>query len=317
MHLSPSPRAGSQKRLRESKLDPKARAAILGEKSLPGKSVFDYLSSSARDRLAIASGKSNLPPGRGEVPAEYVSSPEEKLKALWDQVTKVDRDTAAAAIARGSSGPYADDDGKRNRYQAYLEHGANPDRPLPAKPTHMTDDDYLREMNEFFNCARIFKPMTGFMASRFTTAKTTQPATVDNSKAGDLVTHAEPKLSDPAEEAAKIGMYGRLTRSVRDFYPTRLLCKRFNVKPPAHSEPDGNTDSSNFSGSAASAQEPNTLLLTIGSAMGRMTTQQSVGKEIKPVLTKVDPEKNDAVEASTASADLLKAVFGDSDEEED
>lgn len=302
---------------KESKLDPKARAAILGEKALPGKSVFDYLSSSARDKLATASGKGNLPPGLGEVPAEYALSLEEKLKALWDQVPKVDRDTAVAAIARGSSGPYADDDGKRNRYRAYLEHGANPDRPLPAKPTRMTDDDYLREMNEFFNCARIFKPMTGFMASRFTTAKTTQPATIDNSKARELVTHPEPKLSDPAEDAARIGMYGRLTRSVRDFYPTRLLCKRFNVKPPAHSQPDGNTDSSNSSGTADAAQETNTLLLTLGSATEHMTTQQSTGEEMKPVPAKVDPEKNDAVEASTASADLLKAVFGDSDEDED
>ena len=36
--------------------DAKSRAALLGEKSLPGKSVFDYITSSARDRLATASG---------------------------------------------------------------------------------------------------------------------------------------------------------------------------------------------------------------------------------------------------------------------
>lgn len=296
-----------------STLDPKARAAILGEQALPGKSVFDFLSSAARDKLASGSGKTNLPPGLGEVPAEYALSAEEKTKALWDQVPKIDKDTAVAAIARGSSGPYADDEGKRNRYRAYLEHGANQDRPLPAKPAGATDDDYLREMNEFYNCARIFKPMTGFMASRFTTAKKTQPATADG-KTEDLVSRPEPKLADPAEEAANVGMYGRLTRSVRDFYPTRLLCKRFNVRPPAHSQPDHDTDAS------SAPTGGSTLLLTAGAATERSSiptdTAQRTHVPVQPEPAKINPEKNDAVEASAASQDLLQAVFGDSDEED-
>ncbi|KAH8709410.1 WHI2-like protein P4H10.16c [Beauveria bassiana] len=186
-----------------STLDPRSRAAILGEKALPGKSVFDFISAAARDQLVTASGKANLPPGLGEVPAEYALSQEEKLKALWEQVPKVDKDTAIAAISRGSSGPYADDERKRNRYRAYLEHGANQDRPLPAKAVGLSDDDYLREMTEFYNCARIFKPMTGFMASRFTTAKT-QPGTADDSKTSDVVLQPEPKVTDAAEDAAKV-----------------------------------------------------------------------------------------------------------------
>ncbi|RYC54481.1 hypothetical protein CHU98_g11730, partial [Xylaria longipes] len=44
-----------------SKLDPKSRAALLGEAQLPGKSVFDFLSPEARERLASATGKANLP----------------------------------------------------------------------------------------------------------------------------------------------------------------------------------------------------------------------------------------------------------------
>ncbi|KAJ8116240.1 hypothetical protein ONZ43_g4482 [Nemania bipapillata] len=49
-----------------SKLDPKSRAALLGEAQLPGKSVFDFLSPEARERLASATGKTNLPPALGE-----------------------------------------------------------------------------------------------------------------------------------------------------------------------------------------------------------------------------------------------------------
>ncbi|OAA62938.1 hypothetical protein ISF_04814 [Cordyceps fumosorosea ARSEF 2679] len=307
---------------RESMLDPKSRAAILGEKALPGKSVFDFISAAARDQLAAASGKINLPPGLGEVPAEYALSVEEKLKALWEQVPKVDKETAIAAISRGVSGPYADDERKRNRYRAYLEHGANQDRPLPAKPEGYADDDYLREMTEFYNCARIFKPMTGFMASRFTTAKS-QPGAADT-KGSDVVSQPEPGVTDPAEEAANLGMYGKLTRSVRDFYPSRLLCKRFNVRPPAHSQPDHDDASSRAAaatGGAGVAHEPSKLLLLTsggaGVAPGQNSDTDIPPVQVNPEPVKINPEKNEAVEASAASQDLLKAVFGDSDDDED
>lgn len=312
-----------------STLDPKSRAAILGEKALPGKSVFDFLSSSARDKLATASGRANLPPGLGEVPAEYALSQEEKLKALWDQVPKVDKDTAVAAISRGSSsGPYADDESKRNRYRAYLEHGANPDRPLPAKPAGRSDDDYLREMMEFYNCARIFKPMTGFMASRFTTAKTQATSATTATDApgggggGDLVTQPEPKITDPAEDAAKLGMYGKLTRTVRDFYPSRLLCKRFNVRAPAHSQPDRSADGSRPAADTAAQEPSQMLLLTSGSTAAAVSGQTedaqnaAVAAQGKTAPARINPDKNEAVEASAASEDLLKAVFGDSDDED-
>ncbi|EGX95695.1 G-patch domain protein, putative [Cordyceps militaris CM01] len=293
---------------KESTLDPKSRAAILGERALPGKSVFDFLSSSARDQLAKASGKTNLPPGLGEVPAEYALTEEEKSKALWEQVPKVDKDTAIAAIARGSSGPYADDERKRERYRAYLEHGANQDRPLPTRLVGLSDDDYLREMTEFYNCARIFKPMTGFMASRFTTAKT-QPGTADG-KSSDVVSQPGPEVTDPAEDAAKVGMYGKLTRSVRDFYPSRLLCKRFNVRAPAHSQPNDEADSGR---SKAAPHEPSQLLLTSGgvdTAPEPPSDAHIPAVNVKAEPAKINPETNDAVEASAASQDLLKAESG-------
>ncbi|KPM37850.1 hypothetical protein AK830_g8691 [Neonectria ditissima] len=234
----PSSYVSTAEAAKASTHDAKSRAALLGEKSLPGKSIFDYISSSARDRLVTGSGKKNLPPGLGEVPEGFAMSKEEKQEVLWEQAPKLDRDTAVAAISRGSAGPYADDEAKKSRYRTYLEHFATGSHPLPTKPTRMTDDEFLRELGEFHNCARIFKPMTGFMASRFTTAKKASPVSTDGTTDTELLSKPEPKMADPAEEAAKVGMYGRLTRSTEDFYPTRLLCKRFNVKAPAHSRPD-------------------------------------------------------------------------------
>lgn len=301
-----------------STMDPKSRAALLGEKALPGKSVFDFLSSAARDKLAAGSGKSNLPPGLGEVPEGYTVSEEERMQALWNQVPKLDRDTAIAAISRSSKGPYADNEAKRERYQLYLESGVNPDRPLPGKAPGMTDDDYLREMNEFHNCARIFKPMTGFMASRFTTAKSSPTPGSDANAGEELLSKPEPKQSDPAEEAAKMGMYGKMTRTVEDFYPTRLLCKRFNVKPPEHSKPDYDQDVAN-----ARAESTVPLMITSGGGEGSagdnssgMPRGDTDARDAKIQPEVVNAERNEAVEGKTASEDLLKAVFGDSDDED-
>lgn len=298
--------------------DPRSRAAILGEKALPGKSVFDYISSTARDKLAAASGKSTLPQGRGEIPEEYRLSEEEKQKRLWEDVPKLDQETAIAAIARSAGGPYADDEEKRERFRSYLDYHANPGRSYPTKPKGMPDSDYLREMNEFFNCARIFKPMTGFMASRFTTAKTvaTPAASANAPQEMELLSKPEPKVTDPAEEAAKMGMFGNMTRSTRDFYPTRLLCKRFNVKPPVHVRPDNEPEVPPEPRQTGPwpAIEPRPSVTPAEKAAEEASAKAFVSVEAK-VEAEVNPERNDAVEGQAAHAEVLRAIFGDSDSE--
>ncbi|RBR25924.1 uncharacterized protein FIESC28_01197 [Fusarium coffeatum] len=299
--------------------DAKSRAALLGEKSLPGKSVFDYITRSARDRLATASGNKQLPQGLGEIPEGYAISEEEKLQAAWDQAPKLDRETAIAAISRGSSGPYADNEEKKARYRTYLEHFATGSQPLPYKPKGMAYDDFSRELSEFHNCARIFKPMTGFMASRFTTAK--KPSTVStNESETDLLSEPEPKVADPAEEAAKMGMYGKMTRTVDNFYPTRLLCKRFNVRPPAHSQPDAEmgTGSGTRSRDEASGHMEDAEVSS-GTPTGDVKLVGNVpGGTVPPAPVPepaINPDKNEAVEGKTAHDEVLRAIFGDSDSE--
>ncbi|KAF5551186.1 dipeptidyl-peptidase III [Fusarium phyllophilum] len=299
--------------------DAKSRAALLGEKSLPGKSVFDYITSSARDRLAAASGNKSLPQGLGEVPEGFTMTEEERQQQVWDEAPQLDRETAIAAISRGSSGPYADNEEKKARYRTYLEHFATGSQPLPYRPKGMAFDDFARELSEFHNCARIFKPMTGFMASRFTTAK--KPTVVSaNGSETDLVSKPEPKIADPAEEAAKIGMYGQMTRTVEDFYPTRLLCKRFNVRPPAHSqaeaeaEPGSGTTSRDGGSGPMEDVKMNSTFPTGGikSIEGAPANTMPPAPEPEPAI---DPHKNEAVEGKTAHDEVLRAIFGDSDSE--
>ncbi|TRX92340.1 hypothetical protein FHL15_006726 [Xylaria flabelliformis] len=342
-----------------SKLDPKSRAALLGEAQLPGKSVFDFLSPEARERLASATGKSNLPPALGEVPAEFALTEAEKQQELLRQLPELDKSTAVAALARGASSsgsgpaPYADDEAKRGRYRAYLEYVAGFTKTIPAKPVGVRMQDWVRELHEFVSCARIFKPMTGLMASRFTTSST---ATGSGGKGGDDLLHVPPeKPKDPAEEAAKLGMYGSMTRSVRDFYPTRLLCKRFNVRPPAHVQPDAEMESGGASkasgmsaGMGMGAGEG--IAVTLDELMRQAQAAAAAGTDggtnsnnnsndnnnstdrnsstgnnqklledtaQRQTQVEVKPDVNEALEGKRAQDQVLKAIFGDSSDEED
>jgi len=325
-----------------STLDPKARAALLGEKQLPGKSVFDFMSAASRERLAAVTGKTDLPPALGQVPAGYALSEAERLQDLISRVPKLDKESAVAALSRGTGGgaPYADNDVKRSRYRAYLEFQAGFRQDFPAKPPKLTYEEWLREFGEFFNCARIFKPMTGFMASRFTTSSS---ATATNSGSSgdandkDLVSRPPPKPQDPAEEAAKLGMFGPLTRSVAEFYPTRLLCKRLNVKPPEHVQPDEDAGSgihkkpdisSRFGvfgdggpmRHGQSGLEPSSILGTPGGGIptGTESARGEEGEALPLAVAPaevIDATKNEALEGTRARDEVFKAIFGDSDDE--
>jgi G patch domain-containing protein 1 len=289
--------------------------------------VFDFLSSSARDRLAAVTGKTNLPEAKGEIPAGYILSEEERRQQLLNSIPKLEKETAIAAIARGASGPYADNEEKRARYRAYLEFAAGYGQALPLKPNGMKDDDWLQEFHEFYNCARIFKPMTGLMASRFTTSTSTNNLSAGSKKGDerDLVAKPPAKAADPAEEAAKMGMFGDMTRSVTDFYPSRLLCKRFGVRPPAHVQPDeseasrrktatpGFADYGAESRPAGRGDAPLTIEYGINEE-GKSATPEIVQQTPAPVI---DSSRNEALEGQRAGEEVFKAIFGDSDDDED
>lgn len=303
-----------------SKLDPLSRAAILGEKQLPGKSVFDFLSVSARDRLAAATGKADLPAAKGEIPEGYALTEEEKRRGLFEQIPTLDKQSALGAMARGAAGggPYGDNEDKRSRYRAYLELQAGLRTEAPSKPSKMGNNEWIQEFHEFYNVARIFRPMTGSMASRFTTSSSSNLGSGTDGQAGDagLLSKPPSKPEDPAEAAAKMGMFGHMTRSIRDFYPTRLLCKRFNVKPPAHVQTEADADTTE-------AQRPPGPIPRRGMIQDNLvndpaTEPNGQGPPAGPLKQEVliDSNRNEALEGTKAGEEVFKAIFGDSSDEE-
>ena len=221
--------------------------------------------------------------------------------------------------------------------------------------------DLLNELNEFANCARIFRPASEMISSRFTssTSKTSQLKTSEGviSDDPDVLMHRpadKAKEESPAEQAARMGMYGGLTRSIEEFWPSRLLCKRFNVKPPKHVEastkagvPKSTTDESTRKYDAASfvqhSSERSSQALPDRQALPTQSYPPS--KAPKDVLSKeditkmmkevkgeeyefpsreeqieenvVDVSKNDALEGQKAAEELFKSVFGDDDSSDD
>ncbi|USP74308.1 hypothetical protein yc1106_01582 [Curvularia clavata] len=319
-----------------STLNAKDRSALLGEKPLPGKSIFDFIPKDARDRLAALSGKADLPQGLGEsAPEGYLPADKAQAKDLWSLVPTLEKSLATGALAKGATGwmPYAEDLEKRARYVGFLELRAGLKNDLPERPEGVSISDWVKELQEFAQAAQVFKPTTGIMASRFTSSSSSTTG-VDGSGTADsnLLRQPAAKPEDPAESAAKLGMYGPMTRSTFPFHPSRLLCKRFNVKPPPDMPPEFDDGESSFKPQTEEAVSKATMdrlqheFLTNGSAlqrpawMNQPTEASAAAPAAAPPQTEhatVDVEKNDALLNKRAPEDVFKAIFGDDDDDDD
>ncbi|KAF8474694.1 hypothetical protein BDZ91DRAFT_711515 [Kalaharituber pfeilii] len=319
-----------------------ADGELLGETPLPGKSVFDFMSPAARARIAAATGRTDLPPARNEPPPPgyTASSPAE-------YVPKLDKAAAFGALSGGFM-PYADDLEKRLRYRRFLEIQAGLAEGLPDRKPGISNGDWVNELNEFANCARIFKPASGMISSRFTSSTSsasqlkTSPGVISTDP--DVLIHRPtPKEKSPAEQAASMGMYGGLTRTVEEFWPTRLLCKRFNVRPPKHVEAASKTETGGSSVINAPAKFDSAAFMEqsrtgYDDILPRSQPPQKGPKELvsRSEITEmmrevrgdatyelpteseatVDVETNEALEGGRAADEVFKAIFGD-DEDDD
>ena len=325
---------------KSSTLDAKARASLLGETPLPSRSIFDFIPKEARDRLANLTGKEDLPQGLGQsAPDGFQDSDRAPSKDLWSFVPNLDKHTAADTLAKGATGwmPYAEDPQKRARYIGFLELRAEHKQDLPARGEGMSVSDWAKELGEFAHAAQVFKPTSGIMASRFTSSKSTSHSGVDSPSGDNLLRRPAAKIEDAAEQAAKLGMYGPMTRSSLPFHPTRLLCKRFNVKPPPDVPDTSDFNPGEFETKARTeeAVSKSDLDMMMREVATRGPAQQrpawmSYEREPAAMATDepapsppdtsghatVDVETNEALSKERASEDVFKAIFGDSDDDE-
>jgi G patch domain-containing protein 1 len=202
------------------------------------------MSQKDRERL-----KNFIPPqNRSEEPTPIATPlpPSEKpLTPRQFVYPRIEPPVAKAALSGFK--PFATDPVKQARYTAYLksqsEVVSDEDR-LQLKQQGGQDLEHFQsELEEYAQAATVFKPLSGAMAGRFTTAKAVElgPAVIEG-------LHTPPHSTLPSESkgpetkedepenakthAVKHGMYGILTRETSVWVPVRLLCKRFGVKEP-------------------------------------------------------------------------------------
>jgi G patch domain-containing protein 1 len=257
-------------------------------------------------------------------------SDSEKRRNLWDLVPNLDKAVAVQALQRAVGGwmPYSEDETKRQRYRSFLEVRAGLKEGLPDRLPGSTTSAWATEMQEFARAAEVFRPVSGIMASRFTSASTAPKLGSDQpnpTSSQSLLSRPAAKPEDPAEAAAKIGMFGQMTRSTVSFFPARLLCKRFNIKPPPHVQLDpGDLAEGESRSSARPAGSSSRLDLVSQDVMNQLLSEsaakaaQESGKPAAaPAPIVIEPEKNEALEAERPGDAVFKAIFGSEDESEE
>ena len=227
------------------------------------------MSAKSRERLALLSANpSSFTPGTStnstpltgtRVPILPPPEPDAPL-----HIPLLDGPTALAALSGFQ--PFAPsstaaDPVRQVRYTLYLQLQAKLLPPssvpstLPFGPRNLpngstqTIKELNKELDDYARAAKVFKPVSGMLAGRFTSGgagvvtgqmlempvvapglsqpkpKPPPPTTDDN----PIID--ERNLS-PAQSAARAGMFGRLTRTVDEFRPAKLVCKRFGVRNP-------------------------------------------------------------------------------------
>ncbi|XP_026531720.1 G patch domain-containing protein 1 isoform X2 [Notechis scutatus] len=207
------------------------RREVLGETALKGPtaSVLEYLSD--KDKERIQEVKQAIQPQRkaDTVPQQSPynkphAPPASDVPRKWQLMLGSQLSTTGSTDFK----PFASNPEKQKRYEHYLENLAcgKKDVPESCLDASMTEWERGREREEFSRAAAFYKTSSSILSSRFTTAKLE-----DDTDKVDVPRDEETNVDDKAA-AAKMKMFGKLTREKFEWHPDKLLCKRFNIPDP-------------------------------------------------------------------------------------
>lgn len=213
--------------------------------------------------------------------------------------------------------PFAKDKDKQTRYEKYLVCVKNGRRDALniLQPKSMTEWEKDRERVEFERASVLYKPLSFSMSSRFVSAGSSEDNDNSDNNKKEEVTLTE------VQKAVKMKLFGPLTRETIEWHPARLLCVRFNVKPPYG---DGSV-----TGVPVGFKSKFDLFGRIREEKPTTKKEEKLdqeNEEEKDITDKDDDKDKDttAVEQVSeesvpekAPLDLFKSIFLDSDSEED
>lgn len=283
--------------------------------------MFDYLSEKDRERLKNIAAVTSA----GVSPSTVQSF----------SIPRTEAHVAEAAL-KGFQ-PFTSDPAKQDRYMTYLRSQANTDGTIPPlEPlANQRLDDFQKELEDYAKAAMIFKPVSGAMAGRFQSAAHVEKGPVVHEglhqptmeELEDLEAkrkkEEEEKLS-PQAHAAKLGMYGPMTRESKVWLPARLLCKRFGVKEPdiSQDELDGVAAEKGPSFTTSEAEKAFREAAGLDSKASSADSHQAQsgssgdGRNLANVgLGEDEFQGRDTLTYKRPAMDVFKAIFASDDEE--
>lgn len=313
----------------------------MGETPLPAapRSVFDYLSQKDRERLK------NMSAGNVVVPEQpQVTTAEPGPEPASSDVPTIPRlDPNVAKMALLGFQPYVADPLKHARYTTFLNAQAAGEDVVPfGRLPNQKENEFAKELSDYAKNATIFKPVSATMSGRFASASVVQLApTVKgglykpeesgflSNKPEDQSTSAEPetkkKEETPKENAARLGMFGPLTREVKTWLPAKLLCKRFGVKEPVIEATESVTPTA---GPSFVSKELLAITDEATANASALNGQTEIGLEKPPAkpgrrdianigLGEDETQGKDILTYERPSMDIFKAIFASDDEDSD
>ncbi|CAG8654042.1 15352_t:CDS:2, partial [Acaulospora colombiana] len=308
------------------------RGSMLGETPLPAatKSIWDYLSTKDRERLQNFRDKM----------ASQDTTPAQPVPIQVVEIPRVDPAVAKAALIGYQ--PFKDNELKQARYTSYLNAQSTSQgvdlQPLPGQSIA----DFNSELESFAKAAQIFKPMSAAMASRFRSSTTVEAAPQQReglyqpteeayakhkSQAEDAAVKRMEVEETPKEHAAKLGMFGAMTREQKDWAPARLLSKRFGVRPPKVNEPNisetelpqgdmtGVTSSSSLISTGANLTSSGGAIRVVAADVNSSEVEKKMPAQIG--LGEDDSQGRDTLTYERPGMDIFKAIFASDEEDSD
>ncbi|KAG6839878.1 hypothetical protein C0991_010860 [Blastosporella zonata] len=307
----------------KSKITADERGAMLGETPLQSapRSVFDFMSKKDRERLQNIAASRDHPPTSTTNTAAPSPSPE------TIRIPHTEPHIAQAAL-RGFQ-PFATDPAKQSRYNAYLQSQVATDPGPSLKPLpNQRIDEFNKEVEDYAKAALLFKPMSSAMAGRFTSAAIVDhgpkiheglhtPTHEENARKEEERNKEEEENFSPKAHAARMGMYGPLTRETKPWQPAKLLCKRFKVRDP-NPEPEVSVPTPAVPGS--NWQQPEFPMESTGST-GEASTSAGTRNGPRDIsnigLGEDDEQGRDTLTYERPTMDVFKAIFASDDEDSD
>ena len=230
--------------------------------------------------------------------------------------------------------PFASDPRKQERYTIYLRSQISEDDSLLQALPNQRPDEFQKEVEDYAKAATIFKPVSGAMAGRFQSATHIdqgpkmheglhQPTTAELEASEERRKNDEEEKLSPQEHAAKLGMYGPMTREVKPWQPARLLCKRFGLKEPEMSQQDVDMSSSstkNLSFTTSEAEEAFRQVAgsTEASSSSQVQSSPSGPQNLANIgLGEDENQGRDTLTYQRPAMDIFKAIFASDDEDSD